>query len=678
MFFNSEMLTKRGPLARVWMASHLSTKIPKAQLLSTSIPTSVTSILGQDLLPMALRLSGQLLLGVARIYSRKAKYLLDDCNETLAKVKKAFGREGQVDLEEGAGGRDAINLRAEKGGLDDILGYNDGEWGMDFNAAPAGADAAANKKGKGKASLAGAAADIDLPPQAHEFDLLGGYGDLDDDEPMYDLGPDGALVFDLGLDDLDDVDGSEVGRGNGDRKRSASAMEDEDVEIGRREDRQSSAAFSGVDMNNDFGGGGDDFGGAGDKEGEEGLDFGLDGDMGGHDDFDFGDFGGAGERERTPQQDDPAPAANGDLDAQAAELTPKAAAANLAAKKDKASANKKQKLRKQQVDRVTELDWKDGGKAALEAKKELLFTEPSYLPRSRTHLRLMERAQDPSYYLPKPLDDTANTSYLFAPPGLAPQLQQLFKFTSRRSLLKLQNRERSPDDVPQVELGLREPSPMDFGDMNNDFGGGGGDDYNTGGEDGGMLLDDEAGDNAFGEDMDMGGHEDFQFDIPNEEDEALAVAQKAAAAKERLQAHNAAERLQDEFVATGALAIFDQAGSSATQTQTQTQSNTQQGEGDDDDDRERAKGAWSKNTMKAVAVLRTELEAEDDFVEFKTLAKVEEASQRAVASFFFELLVLSTRDCIDVKQAEAYGPIEITAKAKLFTDVIVDNEALAA
>lgn len=40
---------------------------------------------------MALRLSGQLLLGVVRIYSRKAKYLLDDCNEALLKIKMVRG-----------------------------------------------------------------------------------------------------------------------------------------------------------------------------------------------------------------------------------------------------------------------------------------------------------------------------------------------------------------------------------------------------------------------------------------------------------------------------------------------------------------------------------------------------------------------------------------------------------
>lgn len=126
MFYNTEMLTKRGPLARVWMASHLTTKLSKSHLLATSIPSSVGSILGEALLPMALRLSGQLLLGVARIYSRKAKYLLDDCNDTLVKVKRAF-RPGAVDLEEVEGrGRETITMRAEQGGLDDILNNDAG------------------------------------------------------------------------------------------------------------------------------------------------------------------------------------------------------------------------------------------------------------------------------------------------------------------------------------------------------------------------------------------------------------------------------------------------------------------------------------------------------------------------------------------------------------------------
>ena len=92
MFFNDSLLSKRnGPLAKVWLASHLGDrKLSKAQLLGTSIPKSVGAIMGSETIPMALRLSGQLLLGVARIYSRKAKYLVDDCNDALTKIKMTF------------------------------------------------------------------------------------------------------------------------------------------------------------------------------------------------------------------------------------------------------------------------------------------------------------------------------------------------------------------------------------------------------------------------------------------------------------------------------------------------------------------------------------------------------------------------------------------------------------
>ncbi|KAJ0018415.1 hypothetical protein Pint_11705 [Pistacia integerrima] len=40
--------------------------------------------------PIALRLSSHLLLGVVRIYSRKVNYLFDDCSEALLKIKQAF------------------------------------------------------------------------------------------------------------------------------------------------------------------------------------------------------------------------------------------------------------------------------------------------------------------------------------------------------------------------------------------------------------------------------------------------------------------------------------------------------------------------------------------------------------------------------------------------------------
>lgn len=54
------------------------------------------SILFPDV-PIALRLSSHLLLGVVRIYNRKVNYLFDDCSEALLKVKQAF-RSTAVDL----------------------------------------------------------------------------------------------------------------------------------------------------------------------------------------------------------------------------------------------------------------------------------------------------------------------------------------------------------------------------------------------------------------------------------------------------------------------------------------------------------------------------------------------------------------------------------------------------
>jgi len=39
--------------------------------------------------PLALRLSGQLLLGVVRIYHRKVVYLFQDCNDAVTKIQQA-------------------------------------------------------------------------------------------------------------------------------------------------------------------------------------------------------------------------------------------------------------------------------------------------------------------------------------------------------------------------------------------------------------------------------------------------------------------------------------------------------------------------------------------------------------------------------------------------------------
>ncbi|KAF2195205.1 hypothetical protein K469DRAFT_545773 [Zopfia rhizophila CBS 207.26] len=99
MFFPEHLLSKSGPLAKVWLAANVEKNLTKKAVLQSNLGDNISVIIKPEVSggPIALRLSGQLLIGVVRIYSRKARYLLDDCNEALMKIKMAF-RPGNVDL----------------------------------------------------------------------------------------------------------------------------------------------------------------------------------------------------------------------------------------------------------------------------------------------------------------------------------------------------------------------------------------------------------------------------------------------------------------------------------------------------------------------------------------------------------------------------------------------------
>mmetsp|Transcript_15990 Transcript_15990/g.19895 ORF Transcript_15990/g.19895 Transcript_15990/m.19895 type:complete len:707 (-) Transcript_15990:202-2322(-) len=110
MFYSQIILAKKGPLGKIWLAAHWGDKkLARPQIFSTDIRSSCTSISNPDV-PLALRVSGHLLLGVVRIYSRKVKYLMQDCTEAMVKIKMAFktgGPDKAVDLDAsgtGAGG----------------------------------------------------------------------------------------------------------------------------------------------------------------------------------------------------------------------------------------------------------------------------------------------------------------------------------------------------------------------------------------------------------------------------------------------------------------------------------------------------------------------------------------------------------------------------------------------
>lgn len=77
-------------MGKIWLAAHWGDKkLGRPQIFATDIASSVESITN-PVVPLALRVSGHLLLGVVRIYSRKVKYLMQDCTEALVKIKMAF------------------------------------------------------------------------------------------------------------------------------------------------------------------------------------------------------------------------------------------------------------------------------------------------------------------------------------------------------------------------------------------------------------------------------------------------------------------------------------------------------------------------------------------------------------------------------------------------------------
>jgi hypothetical protein len=88
MFYSEMILAKKGPLANVWLAANWERRLTRGQVLQTDLAATVADLVSGEHPPMALRLQGQLLLGVSKIYGRQAKYLLEDCGEALGRLQE--------------------------------------------------------------------------------------------------------------------------------------------------------------------------------------------------------------------------------------------------------------------------------------------------------------------------------------------------------------------------------------------------------------------------------------------------------------------------------------------------------------------------------------------------------------------------------------------------------------
>lgn len=127
----------------------------------------------------------------------------------------------------------------------------------------------------------------------------------------------------------------------------------------------------------------------------------------------------------------------------------------------------------------------------------------------------------------------------------------------------------------------------------------------------------------------MGEDAGFQFDLEGEEDEVVVKGSQSL--KKERRKREVEERDEEEGegrVSEGPLAVFDDARTvAATQTQTQTQT---QSLGADEEDAV-VETKWSKNTVKALGVLRQELDPEDEGFKMEFSAVADKVSRRPFA-----------------------------------------------
>ena len=164
--------------------------------------TRAESIINPDA-PLALRLSGQLMLGVVRIYSRKVNYLFQDCSEAMVKIKSAFTKADAVDLPEGQETA-PLGLITLPENYDDLEVFFDPAAAASFGhivteegyMQMSTSDASKNRRGAGDASTANKE-DITLEDEAYEeWDNNFAYddridGDFDGDDPGFSEDEDG-------------------------------------------------------------------------------------------------------------------------------------------------------------------------------------------------------------------------------------------------------------------------------------------------------------------------------------------------------------------------------------------------------------------------------------------------------------------------------------------------------
>ncbi|KAI9609640.1 hypothetical protein H4Q26_007606 [Puccinia striiformis f. sp. tritici PST-130] len=283
----------------------------------------------------------------------------------------------------------------------------------------------------------------------------------------------------------------------------------------------------------------------------------------------------------------------------------------------------KKKTKHQLVDRFTELAAADHLPSSLNAVADQQSTldPPRFLPKNRYQLQHHRLMLDPSCheFLPKLLNVDGESWLMAAPVGLCKELQELFKFPAKASAVSARGRgmkrlraDEQDQEELQSEHGRRAPS-VGYG-------------------------------------------------------MEISVAWTTSGTKQQplppipIEPEVRRQRAEGE---SSKLDTFDDSGDVQPQTQTQAiEPNEIAGTA--------SRTKWSKNTVKALTVLKAELTEGPQVLKFKEVS--DKASRRAGAAFFFELLVLGTRDCLKLNQSEPFGEIEVQSQDRLWE--VLEEQAI--
>ncbi|GIY24655.1 double-strand-break repair protein rad21 homolog [Caerostris darwini] len=85
LFLTNLILKRKTSLSKIWLAAHWDKKLTKYHIHQIDIVSGVHDIMCQEII-LDLRLSGHLLVGIVKIFSRKTKYLLTECSEIFTRV----------------------------------------------------------------------------------------------------------------------------------------------------------------------------------------------------------------------------------------------------------------------------------------------------------------------------------------------------------------------------------------------------------------------------------------------------------------------------------------------------------------------------------------------------------------------------------------------------------------